>query len=141
MKEKRNKSGVLVVTDPAEAQRLIQRDVLRRASSARSHFHVAPVEDRTLDGVVFASRLEMRHYIGLVEQQRAGLISNLRRQVKFELNIGSEHITNYVSDFVFYDNVLKKEIVADSKGKRTALFIVKARLMKIIYGIDVLELT
>lgn len=128
------------VTDPNEARRIINADILKRANSARSHFHVAPKEQRTWNNIVFASAHEMKNHIALVEQEWLGLISNLRRQVPYNLSIGGFKITKYIADHVYFDNTLKREVVADSKGKRTELFIVKSRLMKLIFNIDVIEI-
>lgn len=149
MANNRVKSGILimgrskplpVITDPVEARQAIVKDVLQRASQARSHFHVAPVSERTWNGIVFASRHEMKNHIALTEQERMGLISDLRRQVPFEMYVNGQLITRYIADHCYYDKTLQREIVADSKGKRTALFVVKAKLMRAIFGIDIIEM-
>lgn len=154
MNDRNTNAGMLVlrrtpaepITDPVEARRVITADVMKRARQARSHFHVVPKEDRTWikpgtgEIIVFASLHEMKNHIALYEQEQQGLISNLKRQVWYDLKIGGFLITRYRSDHEYFDHTLGKKIVADSKGKRTELFIVKSRLMKLIYGIDVIEM-
>ncbi len=48
-------------------------------------YKAAPKERRTLDGIVFASRAEMLRYQELKGLEKAGVISNLELQPKFEL--------------------------------------------------------
>ena len=74
----------------------------------------------TRDGV-FASQLEFRKWGELLLMQNAGLISNLRRQVKIKLG----HKVSYIADFVYYDIEKKSFIIADAKGVETKDFRVK----------------
>ena|ERR1700754_3098543 len=147
MQERKNRSGMLTlnrpvepITDPVEARRVINADILKRAKQARSHFRIAPVEERTWNGIVFASWHEKQNHAALVEQENLGIISNLRRQVPYELSIGGFKITTYIADHVYFDHTLQREIVADTKGKRTESFRIKKRLMKLIYNIEVIEI-
>lgn len=130
-----------IITDPVEARRLINQDILKRAKQSRSHFKVADKDKRTWNGITFDSALEMRNHIALVEQERLGLIANLRRQVWYDLKIGDFLITRYRADHVYYDNTLKREVVADSKGKRTESFRIKKRLMLILKNIEIVEMS
>lgn len=74
----------------------------------------------TRDGV-FASQLEFRKWNELLLMQNAGLISNLRRQVKIKLG----HKVSYIADFLYYDVEKLNLIVADAKGIETKDFRVK----------------
>lgn len=74
----------------------------------------------TKDGK-FASQLEFRKWSELLLMQNAGLISNLRRQVKIKLG----HKVSYIADFVYYDIKKLNLIVADAKGVETKDFRVK----------------
>lgn len=74
----------------------------------------------TKDGK-FASQLEFRKWSELLIMQNAGLISNLRRQVKIKLG----HKVSYIADFVYYDIKKLNLIIADAKGLETKDFRVK----------------
>lgn len=84
---------------------------------------VAPKEDRTLDGIVFASKREMNEWAKLKALERGGVITNLQRQVRYKLHAVRPDgekvcITSYVADFVF-DDRQGRTTVADAKGFRT----------------------
>lgn len=67
----------------------------------------------------FDSSGEATKWVLLKGFQKLGLISDLQRQIKFELNAynGCEsiHVCDYVSDFTYWDD--GKFIVADYKGE------------------------
>lgn len=78
----------------------------------------------------------------------AGLISNLREQVKYELiphhldekgNV-IERSVSYIADFVYIDNETGQEVVEDTKGYRTQEYIIKRKLMLHIHGIRIKEI-
>lgn len=94
-------------------------------------------------GMFFDSQKELERWIILTYDQRAGKISNLRRQVKYEL-LPSQKTKNgtlrpvyYIADFVYTEN--GNEIVEDAKGIRTDAYIIKKKLMYERYGILILE--
>lgn len=78
--------------------------------------------------------------------QRAGVISNLREQVPYELipahrfEDGTlEHACRYIADFVYTDNETGQTVVEDTKGYRTKEYIIKRKLMRFIHGIRIKE--
>ena len=123
----------------------------------------------TIDGIKFDSRREGNRYCELKLLQRAGKISNLELQKRYELipahyetvetgeyyKVGSkkgqpktkrvckELAVDYVADFVYEEN--GKTIVEDSKGFRDPssatykVFVIKRKLMLWKYGIFVKE--
>lgn len=120
---------------------------------------------QTPDGEMFDSVKEYKRCLQLRTLQRAGKISELQRQVKFELipaqyeiieRYGKtgrrlkderkmlEQATYYVADFVYKDKD-GKTVVEDVKGWNTSksaaysLFVVKRKLMLYRYGIKILE--
>ena len=93
-----------------------------------------PIE---LDGLKFASKREGYRWIELRQMERAGIISNLKRQVTFPLTIDGLLICKYIADYVYDRN--GKHIVEDAKGVRTDVYRLKAKLMNAIYGIVILE--
>jgi len=98
----------------------------------------------TRDGMTFDSMKEYRRYCELLLLERAGAITDLQRQVKFEL-IPSQRIDGkvveracqYIADFVYQEN--GKRVVEDTKGVKTKDYIIKRKLMLYIHGIQVKE--
>ena len=98
----------------------------------------------TIDGGVFDSLKEYRRYRELALLQKAGQISDLKRQVKYELiptqRIGGrviERACAYIADFVYTEN--GETVVEDTKGFRTKEYIVKRKLMLYVHGIRIRE--
>ena len=77
--------------------------------------------------------------------EKAGAITELKRQVKYEL-IPSQRINGkvverscaYVADFVYRQN--GEIIVEDTKGFKTKDYIIKRKLMLYIHGIKIKEI-
>ena len=101
-------------------------------------YHVAPKADRTALGVTFASKLEMTRYLELMALERAGLISNLRRQVSYPLHVNGKQVCRYVADAVYRDSD-GREVVEDCKGVVTAVYRLKRGMMKAEHGITIAE--
>lgn len=96
------------------------------------------------DGMEFASQKECMRYRELSLLQKAGEISDLRRQVRYELvpsqrNDGKviERPIFYVADFVYTEN--GQTIVEDVKGVKTDAYIIKRKLMLYVHGIRIRE--
>ena len=115
----------------------------------------------TSDGVIHDSKKEADRWMHLKLLERAGLISDLKRQVKFELipaqyeirpRYGKygrrlkdeehmiEHECSYIADFVYYDNETKARVVEDVKGKRTPEYVIKRKMMLWLKGIKINEI-
>ena len=98
----------------------------------------------TVNGVVFDSRKEANRWCELALLQKAGQVTDLQRQVKYEL-IPSQRIDGkvaeractYVADFVYREN--GKTVVEDTKGFKTKDYIIKRKLMLWVHGIKVRE--
>ena len=104
---------------------------------------------------VFDSRKEMRRYQELCLLEKAGQISNLRRQVKYVLIPSQREVImkngkpkmgkvvergcSYIADFVYTEN--GKEVVEDVKGKnyRTEKYLLKRKMMLYFHGIRIRE--
>ena len=105
----------------------------------------------TIDGSTFDSRKEYRRFCELSLLQRAGAITDLQRQVEFELipaqrepdTIGVrggvkkgktiEHKVSYIADFTYKEN--GQLVVEDTKGYPTKDFIIKRKLLLWVHGI------
>lgn len=93
-----------------------------------------------IDGRVFDSRAEGARYIELKRLQEGGVISCLKCQESFTLQINQYLICRYIADFVYLD-ADGCRVVEDVKGVRTDAYILKKKLMKAIHGIDIKEIT
>lgn len=98
----------------------------------------------TRDGMTFDSVKEYRRYCELLLLERAGAITELQRQVKFELIPAQridgkvvERSCQYIADFVYQEN--GKRVVEDTKGMKTKDYIIKRKLMLYIHGIRIKE--
>ena len=110
-----------------------------------------------IDGEIFDSRKEARRYLWLKYQLDNGKISDLQRQVHFELipaqrepdTVGPrggvrkgktiELACEYVADFVYKDKD-GLMVVEDTKGMRTKDYVIKRKLMLYVHGIRIKEI-
>lgn len=99
-------------------------------------FNAKSVE--TPDGK-FDSRMEYRRWRQLKLLEKAGKISNLQRQVKFQIipKQPGERAACYVADFTYTES--GAYIVEDCKGKRTPEYVLKRKLMLWVHGIVIRE--
>lgn len=130
-------------------------------SEAKNKYHARRVYR---GGMWFASKKEADRYFQLLLLQRAGKITDLRTQVSYELvpaqyqeiptgtyyvrggRKGQEKVKRvcveqsvcYVADFVYTED--GKLIVEDTKGVRTAEYIIKRKLMLHVHGIKITEI-
>ena len=90
------------------------------------------------------SKHEFKRLNDLKVLQRAGEIKDLQTQVRYNL-IPAQNIcgvkergTDYIADFVYWTKD-DQFICEDAKGHRTADYIIKRKLMKMMHDIDVVE--
>ena len=114
------------------------------------------------DGILFDSQKEVLRYKELTFLCSEGIISNLRRQVKYILipaqrepaTLGArggikpgkllENECSYLADFVYTVNETGEEVVEDVKGYKKGqaynVFTIKRKLMLFVYGIQIKEI-
>lgn len=85
----------------------------------------------------FDSEGEAKRYRDLLLLERAGQIANLRRQVKFPFVFNGQEICTYVADFVYEEG--GRQVVEDFKGFRTEMYKLKRKMMRVFYGVQILE--
>lgn len=120
----------------------------------KNKYHSKKVE---VDGIVFDSRKEAKRWLELSLFEKAGVISDLQRQVKFILipaqrepdTVGArggikkgkviEKECAYIADFVYKDLTLNETVVEDTKGFKTKDYIIKRKLMLSVHGIRIKE--
>lgn len=105
-----------------------------------------------ITGESFQSQGEMARYHYLLDQQKLGKIKNLRRQVRFKLEVNGIMIATYIADFGYFISGSKPaadvkngflklwdetETIEDFKGILTTDCKMKLKLMEAIHGIKV----
>lgn len=97
-----------------------------------------------IDDMKFDSKKEAKRFCELKLMEKANIISDLQRQVKYVLipkqkKDGKviERECSYIADFVYMEN--GETIVEDTKGFKTKDYIIKRKLMLSVYGIRIKE--
>lgn len=90
-----------------------------------------------IDGVSFDSKGEAAYWQQLKLRERAGEISDLKRQVTFRLDVNGQHVCRYIADYCHTEG--GRLVVTDFKSpaSMTADFKLKKKLMLACLGIDV----
>lgn len=93
----------------------------------------------TVDGIKYDSILESKRGAELILQEKAGLISNLRRQVRYDLCVNGHKICTYRSDFDYIRE--GKPVTEDAKSvfveKRDKVFSLKRKLFASLMGREI----
>lgn len=92
-----------------------------------------------VDGITFDSKKEAARYQELRMLERSGIIKELQCQYKFPLQVNGVKVCTYIADFHYLDQN-GREVVEDTKGIKTAMYRLKAKLMIAVYGLRVIEL-
>lgn len=93
-----------------------------------------------VDGLTFDSAHEARVWQELRLLERAGQITDLKRQVRFPFEVNSVKIGTFVADFTYMENGAL--VVVDAKSAPTAklpVYVMKKKLMRALYSIEVQE--
>ena len=119
------------------------------------------VKTRASDGTVLDSIKEARRYEELLMLQRAGKITDLQRQVRYELIPAQyefyprysksgerlkdgkrllERSVDYVADFEYKDVETGNTIVEDTKGFKTKEYTIKRKLLLAVHSIRIKEI-
>lgn len=112
----------------------------------------------TKNGLIYDSKKEARRAGILEALEKAGAITDLRRQVKYVLiptqrepdTIGPkggrkpgkviERECYYLADFVYTITATGETVIEDTKGVKTKEYVIKRKLMLERYGIRIKEL-
>lgn len=100
-----------------------------------SKYHAKRIE---VNGVVYDSKKEAKRAAVLEQQEKYGIITNLQRQVPFELQPGYTNNQGkkirpiiYIADFTYEKD--GKKIIEDTKGFRTELYRIKKKIFEYKY--------
>ena len=115
----------------------------------------------TIGGLIFDSKKEAVRYKELKMLEKAGIIHDVQRQVKYVLIPAQYELTSkvyvkgnnkgkpkkgklierecaYYADFVYTEN--SKTVVEDTKGVKTPEYIIKRKLMLYVHNIKIKEM-
>lgn len=109
--------------------------------NSRSKYHSRKI---TRDGITFDSVKEYKRFCELAQLEKAGQVTGLQRQIKYQL-IPSQRIAGkvveractYIADFVYQHN--GETVVEDVKGYKTPEYVIKRKLMLWVHGIRIRE--
>ena len=96
----------------------------------------------------FDSQKERRRYAELQLMQRAGIISGLKRQVRFELIPAQtrkgkrpERPAEYIADFTYYENgeFVVEDVKGYTKGESYRTYVLKRKMMLWFHHIQIRE--
>jgi len=101
--------------------------------------------NRCSQGVMHQSKLEARRCTELTLMEKGGLIRDLEAhpQPRLRLDVNGVHICDYWPDFKYLEigdgPGVAQEVLEDTKGVRTEVYKLKARLVKALFGLTVRE--
>jgi hypothetical protein len=95
-----------------------------------------------LDGITFDSKKEAKYYGILKLKEKAKLIDSFAMQVRYDIVVNNHNIGFYKADFVTYKNgeVLDVIDVKSEMTKKLPVYRIKKKLIKAIYGFDIVEI-
>lgn len=119
----------------AKLPRMACLDCRTTYPAARKHkYNVSEPEERTVDGVLFASKAEAARYVLLALRHRVGEIDALELQPEFLLQepftdaAGRKHrAIKYRADFAYTEG--GKRVVEDVKGFETQAYRLKKKML------------
>jgi hypothetical protein len=119
---------------PTNHKPIFLSDLCTGASKPRSKYGSVKTE---VDGIVFDSKKEAKVYQQLKLMKMAGEVLCFMRQVPYRFVHNGVTICTYRADFVvtFKD----RTEVWDAKGVRTKEYIIKRKMMKAFYNVDIVE--
>lgn len=94
-----------------------------------------------IDGIRFASKAEAKRYGELQLLEKAGEISGLDLQPRYDLTVNGKFICQYVGDFRYWRCIDGWMVVEDVKGVRTPNYLLKKKLMRAVHGIEITEIS
>lgn len=92
-------------------------------------------------GIQFDSLKEMHRYQELLLLERAGLIRDLELQPRYDLVVNGHKVGFYRGDFRYKDVASALVVLEDVKSPatRTAIYILKKKLLKALYDVEIAE--
>jgi len=91
-------------------------------------------------GQSFDSKKEYSRYLVLQQLEQEGKITDLRCQVRFNLQVNGERVCAYIADFEYYQN--GEQIIEDVKSeitRKNPVYRIKKKLLKALTNIEIKE--
>lgn len=109
----------------------------------RNKYGVSAKPDRTYNGKVYHSKLEMNYRKHLDKLTKSvdpkHRVASIKEQVPFVITVAGIKICTYMLDFeVTYDEPRVEYV--DCKGMKTAIYNIKKKLVEALYPIKILEI-
>lgn len=104
--------------------------------ASKYHNHKTLFQD-----IQFDSRKESNRYQELLWMQQAGQICNLELQPRYDLVVNSHKLGFYKADFRYEEVATGAVITEDVKSPvtRTPVYMLKKKLVKALYGVEIVE--
>ena len=106
----------------------------------RSKYGARPV---VIDGIRFASTREGKRYAELKLLAKAGEITCLQLQPKYEVYAGDVKLFTYIGDFQYYTFKGGRDglgtVIEDVKGVRTPVYRLKKKIVEAVYNLEIVE--
>ena len=110
----------------------------------RNKYNTSPKDQRTHEGIVFDSKLEMNYYKRLLLLKNATMkelkVVDIKMQYVFQLSVNEKKVCKYVCDFVVTYADGRIEYI-DVKGFKTAIYRLKKKFVEAQFGIEIIEIT
>jgi Cu/Ag efflux protein CusF len=88
----------------------------------------------------FDSRKEARRFDELAALERGGAITDLKRQVRYRIEINGVHVCDYIADLVYrVDGKLVVEDVKSEATRKHRAYRIKYKLMQSVFNIQIQE--
>lgn len=97
------------------------------------------IRTRNADGSWSDSRKEARIDARMMLLKHDPTVSTVERKVRYPLTINGEKIGVYECDWTVYRHDGSREVY-DAKGFKTPIYRIKKKLVKALYGFDIIEL-
>ena len=93
------------------------------------------------NGIQFDSRKEATRYQELLLMEKAGVISRIECQPRYDLVVNGHKLGFYRADFRYEDVATGESILEDVKSPatKTPVYQLKKKLVKALYGIEIVE--
>lgn len=105
----------------------------------RNKFNISKKSDRTVEGIVFDSKMEMNVWLYLREQGFTPERQiSFELQPKFELNKVKYRAITYVADFAL--EIAGHRYILDAKGFRTPDYALKLKMMAYVHKVSIVEI-
>ena len=123
------------MTKGAKVLTMKEYEALKKAKPKRNKYNASKCEWR---GMKFDSKWELDYYQILLHRKNSGKIKDVELHVNFPIEVNGEYICRMNIDFVITNLDGSKEYHdTKSPASITAMFKLKAKLFKVLYGAEV----